>query len=320
MQGQRAVVTGGAGFIGSHLSRALLDGGCSVRVLDDFSSGSEANLSGLEDRFSESLHVVRADIRDGEALRSAMQGVGVVFHLAALTSVEESIRAPQRFNAVNLDGTLEVLAAARNAGARRFVFASSAAVYGEQATLPVHEELAPRPASPYAVTKLASEYYCRLYEQVWELPAVCLRFFNVYGPLQAPDSPYAAAIPRFVQAFATRETPTIFGDGRQTRDFVYVGDVVRALLLAAAGDGPGGTFNVASGRATDLLELIEVLGHLAPPSLEPRFAPARQGEVRHSRGATARACERLGFEARVSLEAGLEQTLRWHAQQEAKRS
>ncbi len=315
MQGEHAVVTGGAGFIGSHLCEALLEAGHRVTVLDDFSSGQLANLEALRARFSQRLFVRRGDVRDSAAVAEALEGADWVFHLAALTSVEESIRQPRQVQAVNLDGTLNVLEAARQAGVGRLIFASSTSVYGVQPCEQQEEAGPVLPASPYALTKLACEHFCRLHSDLYGLSTASLRYFNVYGPRQSPDSPYAAVIPRFIQAFTRGRAPTIFGDGRQTRDFIYVEDVIRANLLAARAAVRGGCFNVATGHSRSVLEVAQVIARLGgfPPQVE--YAPARKGEVRHSRGATQQAFQDLGFRAEVSLEEGLSRTLKWFSEQ-----
>ncbi len=299
----RALVTGGAGFIGSHLVDALLARGHDVIVLDNFSTGKVENLPQGHPR----LHVLRADVRDGRAVAQAMQGVDVVFHLAARVSVPASIQDPLTTHAINVTGTMHVLEAARQAGARRVVLASSAAVYGEPEQLPLSEDAPLRPLSPYASSKVANEADARAYAASLGLETVALRFFNVYGPRQRADSPYSGVIARFVEALAQGRAPIVFGDGRQTRDFIFVHDVVTALLRAAdaAVHVVGRAFNVCTGRAVSLLDLLDVLYRFYPHAPRPRFAPPRPGDIRHSRGDPSLAEQALGFRARVPLDQGL---------------
>ncbi len=303
------VVTGGAGFIGSHLVETLVARGDKVRVIDDFSTGKKESLSVAT--VSGQVEVVEADVRDSGRLGPVFQGVRHVFHLAAMTSVEESVRDPLKINAVNLDGTLAALEAARRAGAKKFVFASSTAVYGDSEEQPKREAGRLMPLSPYAVSKLAGELYCRVFSELYHLPTVCLRFFNVYGPRQDPRSQYAAVVPRFIDRMVRGLPPIIFGDGGQTRDFVYVGDVVAANLLASESAASGVSLNVASGRSVDLRELAALLREIAGVSLEPVHEAARLGEVRHSAACIDLARERIGFFPRVSLREGLAKTFEW---------
>ncbi len=303
------VVTGGAGFIGSHLVEALLSRGGRVKVIDDFSTGKRENLptSATDGR----LETVEADIRDGRRLNASLSGARHVFHLAAMTSVEESVRDPLKMNSVNLDGTLTALEAARRAGAKKFVFASSTAVYGDTEEQPKHETGRLAPLSPYAVSKLAGELYCQVFSSLYQLPTICLRFFNVYGPRQDPRSQYAAVVPRFIDRILRGLPPVIFGDGGQTRDFVYVGDVVAANLLASETEASGVSLNVASGRSVDLKELAKLLRTIGQVDLEPVHEAARRGEVRHSAASIDLARERIGFSPEVSLRDGLGRTFEW---------
>ncbi|HIQ02466.1 MAG TPA: SDR family NAD(P)-dependent oxidoreductase, partial [Anaerolineales bacterium] len=250
------LVTGGAGFIGSHLVEALVARGERARVLDDFSTGRWENLAAVTGQ----VEVIEGDVRDRAAAARAVDGVEVVIHLAAIPSVQASVEDPQRVMAVNCTGTLNLLEAARAAGVRRFVFASSAAVYGDQTDLPLREDLPPDPLSPYAASKAAGEALCRAYFASYGLPTVVLRFFNVYGPRQDPRSPYSGVISIFVERMRQGLPPVIYGDGEQTRDFVYVGDVVEAVVRAAEREeAVGEVFNIAGGRQTSVLELVKVL-------------------------------------------------------------
>ncbi|PDW04032.1 SDR family oxidoreductase [Candidatus Viridilinea mediisalina] len=301
-----SLVTGGAGFIGSHLVERLLLRGDHVRVLDNFSSGHAANLA----PWRRSIELIEGDLRDPAALARATAGVELVFHQAALPLVQQSVDDPAITNAVNVDGTLQLLLAARGAGVRRVVVASSAAVYGDDQQLPKHEELPIQPLSPYAVSKLATEQYACVFARLYPLEAVALRYFNVFGPRQDPRSPYSGVIARFCAAARTGAEVTIFGDGSQSRDFVAVADVVHANLLA--GDAPAANaqvINIARGERTSLLDLVRLLEDLTARPLPVRFAPARSGDILHSLATIDRARVLLGFAPQVSLREGLRLTL-----------
>lgn len=302
------LVTGGAGFIGSHIVRALLSDGKQVRVLDNFSSGRRENLASLDG----ALQVLEGDVRDRSILMTALDDVEVVFHQAAFVSVPQSMENPLECLDVNVQGTLTLLEACRQVGVRRVVLASSAAVYGDAENIPLEEDSPLRPLSPYAVSKQVDETYARLYTQAFGLETVSLRYFNVFGPCQRPDSPYAAAIPIFVRQFLQNEPITIFGDGGQTRDLVYVSDVVRANLLAAEHPAATGqVFNVCTGQETSLLEVVNILKGIFPNVPQPIFAPPRPGDIYRSVGSPARAARLLGFRAQTPLDEGLRQTVAW---------
>ena len=301
----QVLVTGGAGFIGSHLVRGLLDRGDRVRILDNLSTGSKANLAGLNVEF------IEGDIRDATVIQKCIKNVDTVFHLAALISVPGSMEDPLTCYEVNLNGSLNVLMQASQAGVRRVVLASSAAVYGESES-PVAENHPKNPQSPYAASKLAMEQAAELFSRSFGLETVSLRYFNVYGPRQSPDSPYAAAIPMFIQAMLAGEPATIHGDGRQTRDFVYVGDVVEAMLLAADGDSVDGrVFNIAGGKSVPIIELVEILQRFFPKTPDPVFGPPRQGDLRFSAADISRAERALGYRPRIDLQEGLGITVEW---------
>jgi UDP-glucose 4-epimerase len=301
-----ALVTGGAGFIGSHLAEGLLAAGWRVRLLDDFSSGREANLVHLRGE----LEVLRGDVRDRALVARALGGVEVVFHEAAVASVPRSVAEPERTHDVNVNGTLGLLECARHAGVRRVVFASSSAIYGDAPGLPKVEDMAPCPLSPYALQKYAAERYGQLFHRLHGLETVALRYFNVYGPRQDPNSEYAAVIPRFATAYLTGQTPVVFGDGEQTRDFAFVSDVVEANLLAAdAAPAVGAAVNVAGGRGISLNELLREMGTLTEVCIAARHEPPRPGDVRHSRADLSRARSLLGWQPRVDLRTGLARTL-----------
>lgn len=301
-----ALVTGGAGFIGSHVVEALVAEGHRVRVLDDLSSGSARNLEAC----SAHCELIVGDIRDRDLVRSACSGVDAVFHLAAFISVPGSVDDPRTADEVNIGGTLNVLLGARDSGVRRVVFSSSAAVYGEPAHVPTAESEMPQPQSPYGVEKLYGEHMARVCTAQYGLETVCLRYFNVYGPRQNPDSEYAAVIPKFAQALIQGQPPTIFGDGSQTRDFLYAGDVARANLLAArSSSAVGRVINVASGQSVSIAHLFEVMCAACGSPIQPRFGPPRRGDVHRSEADVTLARDVLGFEAAMPLEEGLRRTI-----------
>jgi nucleoside-diphosphate-sugar epimerase len=307
------LVTGGAGFIGSHLVAALRGTGAEVRVLDDFSSGKQENLPESEGPGSQGrLQVIEGDIRDQSIVKEAVRGVEVIFHEAAFVSVPASIEDPGACFGVNCTGTLTLLEAARGAGVRRVVLASSAAVYGDSSELPLTEISPARPLSPYAASKLVDEIYATSYTQALGLDVCALRYFNVFGPRQRPDSQYAAVVPIFIHRMLQKEPPTIFGDGAQTRDLISVRDVVRANLVAAAHPAAAGeVFNVCTGRKTRVLDLVEALRELIPNAPATVFGPARAGDIYESIGSPVKAKQLLGFEADTTLLAGLKETVEW---------
>jgi UDP-glucose 4-epimerase len=308
----KVLVTGGAGFIGSHLVSALCARGDSVRILDDLSSGRRENLDPPSSRGNGGgLELMVGDVRDAAQMADAVREIDVIFHEAAFVSVAQSMERPQECFDVNCTGTSLLLEAARTAGVRRVVLASSAAVYGDSAELPLREDSALRPGSPYAASKLVDETYAALYSRVFGLEVCALRYFNVFGPRQRPDSPYAAAVPIFIHSLLLQRAPTIFGDGNQTRDLVFVGDIVRANLIAAEHPAaPGQVFNICTGRKTRILDLIEVLYKLLPGAPPPRSGPARSGDIYESWGSPEKARQTLGFEAQTELLEGLSQTVR----------
>jgi nucleoside-diphosphate-sugar epimerase len=310
------LVTGGGGFIGSNIAEALAARGETVRVLDNFSAGKRENL-----RFpgSEKVEVIEGDIRDVDTCRAALKGVKVVFHEAALGSVPRSIEDPTTTHDVNITGTLNMLIAARDAKVKRFVFASSSSVYGdktgpgEEERSPKNEVMKPAPLSPYGISKLAAEEYCRIFSPLYGLETVSLRYFNVFGPRQSHLSEYAAVIPRFIEALLNGQPQIIYGDGGQSRDFTFVRDVVHANLLAATVPGIGGeVLNIACNRRYSLLDLIGELKAITQSTIEPRFEEARQGDIRHSMADIGRARDRLGFEPSWSFRKGLEVTVDWY--------
>ncbi len=304
--GRLALVTGGAGFIGGHLVEGLLAADWSVRVLDDLSTGSEQNLERVKDR----IEFVRGDIRDVDGLERMMEGVEVVFHQAAMASVPRSVEMPLLTNSVNVDGTLLVLEVARKSGVRRVVYAASSSAYGDTAVLPKVETLPAAPRSPYALQKYAGEVYCRLYSELYGLETVSLRYFNIFGPRQDPNSEYAAVIPRFVTAAIAGRQPVIYGDGNQTRDFTYVENAVQANLLAAdAKRASGSVINIAAGKRTSLNDLWRDIRDIVGADVEPRYADPREGDVRDSLADLTRATDLLGYRPNIDLDVGLARTI-----------
>ncbi len=301
----RALVTGGGGFIGSNVVRALLARGDDVRVLDNFSTGSRANLAGLES----DVHLVEGDLRSYERVHAAVRGAEVVFHQGALPSVPRSVQDPLTTTAVNVEGTLNVLLAARDEGVRRIVNASSSSVYGNTGTLPRVETQAPDPISPYAVAKLAAERFCTSFTRVYGMEIVSLRYFNVFGPRQDPTSQYAAVVPRFIRAVAAGEPVTIYGDGEQSRDFTFVDNVVSANLLAADAEGVGGEIlNVATGGSVTVNALADDIAAMLGVAVEKRYEPAREAAARASWADVEEAKRLLGYAPTVDFADGLQRT------------
>ncbi|HEX5324497.1 MAG TPA: NAD-dependent epimerase/dehydratase family protein [Capsulimonadaceae bacterium] len=302
---KRALVTGGAGFIGSHVVERLVREGWQVKILDNLSSGSHENLLGVSP-----IEVIEGDIRDIDTCYCACRDVDCVFHLAAISSVASSIAAPLTTHDINLGGTLNILCAARDMHVKRFVFSSSASIYGNAETIPTTENQQMAPQSPYASSKACAEFYCRNFFDLHGLEAVVLRYFNVFGPRQSANSGYAAVIPLFVQAAVTGRTPTVYGDGLQTRDFVYVESVAEANWLAATmPQAAGKTFNVAGGTGISLIDLLQTLERITGKDMAPEFQPGRPGEVRHSRADITAARQFLRFQPRITLTEGLKRTL-----------
>ena len=296
----RALVTGGAGFIGSHLAERLLEEGAEVRILDTFATGRRENIHRVD------VEVVEGDVRSYERAHHAMRGCDEVYHQAALPSVPRSIQDPLTTHEVNSTGTLNVLLAARDADVRRVVYASSSSVYGANEALPKREDQQPAPFSPYAVSKLAGEGFCRTFTHVYGLECVSLRYFNVFGPRQDPRSQYAAVIPNFISAALGRRRPVVYGDGEQTRDFTYIDNVVEANLLAMCSDAGGGqAFNVACGQAITLNAVLDALREISGETIEPDYQPGRPGEVRHSQAAIDGARDAFGYSPAVSFTEGL---------------
>ena len=301
----KVLVTGGGGFIGSNIVRALLDRGDEVRILDNFSTGNRANLDGLD------VDVVEGELRSYERVHNAVRGVEVVFHLGALGSVPRSVQDPLTSSAVNVEGTLNVLLAARDEGVRRVVFSSSSSVYGTRRELPVSEDLPPDPISPYGVAKLAAERYCVSFSRVYEsFESVVVRYFNVFGPRQSPFSQYAAVIPLFITAIANGEPIRIFGDGEQRRDFTYVSNVVDGTIRAAEADGANGRiFNIAASHPVTVNAVADAIGRILDKEVRRQNEPPRAGDIRDSWADVTAAREVLGWAPNVDLETGLRRTI-----------
>jgi UDP-glucose 4-epimerase len=305
------LVTGGAGFIGSHIATALVDRGSQVCVLDDLSTGNLKNVSHLGDR----IEFIEGDLNDADAMERALAGVEVVFHEAALASVPRSVVAPLDTNAACVTGTVNLLNLARQAGVRRVVFGGSSSAYGDQPVPAKHEQLMPAPLSPYAAAKLAGEFYCQAFTATYGLETVTLRYFNVFGPRQDPKSEYAAVIPKFITMMQAGRRPTIFGDGKQSRDFTYIDNIVQGNLLAAdAPDAVGRTINVAIGESYNLLELVDGINRALGTRLEPVFEPPRAGDVRDSLANISLARTLLKYEPTVGFDEGLRRTIEYYRQ------
>jgi len=310
----RALVTGGGGFIGSHLAEALLKKGHEVRVLDNFSTGKRENLT--FGNHTSSLEIVDGDIRDLALCQKAMEGVDFVFHQAALPSVQRSVEDPLGSHSVNVGGTLNVLLAARDAKVKRVMYASSSSIYGDTPTLPKREDMSPTPLSPYALQKYTGEQYCRLFSQLYGLETVSLRYFNIFGPRQDPNSVYSAVIPRFIDALLHRRSPIVYGDGEQSRDFTYIDNVVQANVLAMSAERlQGEVVNIACGQRISLNQLLGFLKQWIPSERPAVYEEARSGDVRHSLADISRAKERLRYEPAAGIEMGLKRTVEFFGRQ-----
>lgn len=308
------LVTGGAGFIGSHIAEALLRRGDRVRVLDNLSTGCLANLAHI----SSEIEFIEADIRNYDATRRAMEDVQIVFHEAALPSVPRSVVEPQLNHDNNTTGTFNVLLAARDAQVRRVIFAASSSAYGETEALPKREEMLPNPLSPYAVAKLVGEFYCQVFTRVYGLETVSLRYFNVFGPRQDPSSPYSGVISKFIAALLSNQTPVIYGDGEQSRDFTYIDNVVAANLRAAEAPAASGeVMNLGVCERTTLNQLLAELQRIIGTNRVPRYEDARAGDIRHSLADITRAEELLNYKPTVGLAEGLRRTVAWYRENQA---
>jgi len=303
------LITGGAGFIGSNIVEELVKQGQEVRILDNFSTGKKENLSD----YISSIEIIEGDIRDVKTVRDAVGGVDFVLHQAALTSVPRSIKDPEGCNEVNVVGTLNVLLAARDAKVKRLVYASSSSLYGDTPTLPKSEDMKPNPKAPYAVAKLTGEYYCQVFSKVYGLETVSLRYFNVFGPKQDPDSEYAAVIPKFINMMINGKSPTIYGDGQQSRDFTFVKNVVAANLLAIKSrDVSGEVFNIACGDRYSLLDLVDFLNDILKKKITSEHVQVRGGDVKHSLADISRAKQHLDYAPVVDFKQGLAKAVKYY--------
>ncbi|UCD62908.1 MAG: SDR family oxidoreductase [Candidatus Zixiibacteriota bacterium] len=299
------LVTGGAGFIGSNIASTLVEKGEQVRILDDFSTGRRENVADLEGK----VEMIEGDIRDMAAVEKAVSGMDYVLHQAALPSVPRSVKDPLTSNAVNVDGTLNLLEASKKAGVKKFVMASSSSVYGESEELPKHEQMPPSPLSPYAVTKLTNEYYLKVYWDLYAFPTVSLRYFNIFGPRQDPQSQYAAVVPRFITDLLAGRQPTVFGDGEQSRDFTYIDNCVRANILAATNESlVGDNFNVACGAQFTLNQMLDILREIIGTDIQAKYDPPREGDIKHSYAAIDKLVK-FGYKPEVDFTEGLKRTV-----------
>ena len=305
------LVTGGAGFIGSHIVEELVRRKEKIRVLDNFSTGKKENIAS----FLEKIELIKGDIRDLGVVKEAMKGIDFCLHQAALPSVPRSIKDPITTNEVNVLGTLNTLMAAKEAGVKKLIYASSSSVYGDTPNLPKGENMQPSPLSPYALSKLAGEEYSKLFFSLYGLETIVLRYFNVFGPRQDPTSQYAAVIPKFISSMLKGKRPTIYGDGEQSRDFTYVSNVVNANLWATASKTKEGVFNIACGERITVNELMNNLNKIMNTDIEPLYTNPRPGDVRHSQADISRAEEALGYKEEVGFEKGLEKTVQWFRKQ-----
>lgn len=306
------LVTGGAGFIGSNIVEELLKRGETVRVLDNFSTGKRENLNFTINYPPPNCEIIEGDIRDFENVNKAVDGIDIILHQAALPSVPRSIKDPITINEVNVGGTLNLLKAALEKGVKRFVYASSSSVYGDSPTLPKNEDMIPNPLSPYAVSKLAGEKYCQVFSKVYGLHTVSLRYFNVFGPRQDPDSQYAAVIPKFIKAMVKDERPTIYGDGEQSRDFTYVANVVQANMLAATAKCPPGlVINCACHEQATLNELINLINTFLDKIIKPIYENPRPGDIKHSFASIDKAKISIGYSPVIGFKEGLNKTISW---------
>jgi UDP-N-acetylglucosamine 4-epimerase len=300
------LVTGGAGFIGSNLVEALLKQGERVAVLDNFSTGKKTNIK----PFLKEIDLIEGDIRDPKTCQKAMKGIEIVLHQAALPSVPRSVSDPVLTNEVNVTGTLNLLWAARDAGVKRFVYAASSSAYGDSAALPKIETMAANPLSPYAVSKLTGEYYCRIFNRLYGLSTTSLRYFNVYGPRQDPHSEYAAVVPRMISALIRDQPGTIYGDGSQSRDFTYIEDCIQAVLLACvAPEVSGEVMNVSFGESVTINELHQKIADLLGKKIRPLYVPPRAGDVKHSLADIGKARRLLGYRPQYNIDRGIEKTM-----------
>jgi len=302
------LITGGAGFIGSNLAHTLLERGDEVRILDNFSTGRRVNIADILDK----IELIDGDIRDYWTVQEAVADVDYILHQAALPSVPRSVQNPLTSNSAIVDGTLNLLEASRKANIKRFVMASSSSVYGDTPTLPKREEMNTDPLSPYAVAKLTCEYYCKVFYNLYGLETVCLRYFNIFGPRQDPDSDYAAVIPKFILSMLKGKSPIVFGDGNQSRDFTFIDNAVEVNLLATTAEAaPGRYYNVACGAQFTLNELLDMLREVIGTDIQAEYTPPRQGDILHSYADISRARTEMDYDPKVDFQEGLRKTIKW---------
>ena len=303
------VVTGGAGFIGSHIAEELVRRAQSVRIVDNFFSGKEENIAA----FRSNVELVRHDVAEAKGLKEIFGGADYVIHQAAIPSVPRSVEDPVTSNRANVDGTLNVLVAARDAGVKRVVYASSSSIYGDTPTLPKREDMPPSPLSPYGAQKLFAEMYCQLFTRVYGLETVSLRYFNVFGPRQDASSQYSGVFAKFIPAILQNRVPTIYGDGLQSRDFTYVANVVQANLISCTAPGVGGhVFNAACGDRITLNSIVETINKITGKAIAPQYGPTRQGDIKHSQADIEKAQRLMGYAPSVGFEEGLKNTVAWY--------
>jgi UDP-N-acetylglucosamine/UDP-N-acetyl-alpha-D-glucosaminouronate 4-epimerase len=307
------LITGGAGFIGSNIAEYLVGQGRSVRIFDNFSSGKRANVQS----FADNAEIIEGDLRDPKSIQQGVKDVRYVLHLGAIPSVPRSVENPQATNEANITGTVNLLVAARDAGVKRVVFTSSSSVYGDTPTLPKREDMPPSPLSPYAIHKITGEYYASVFWRLYGLETVSLRYFNVFGPRQDPQSQYAAVIPRFITAILHDQSPVIFGDGSQTRDFSHVENIIEANRLAceAPKEALGQAFNIACGGRISLLDLVATVNKILGKNVKPKLDPVRRGDILHSQADIAKAEKLLGWKPVVSFPEGIAKTVAWYQRQ-----
>ena len=305
---KKILITGGAGFIGSNIVKTLLEKGAKVRILDNFITGKKINIEPFLN--NNNFEIVEGDLRDCSDVRRAAEGIDYILHQGALPSVPRSLKDPVTTNNINILGTLNILMAAKEAGVKRVVYASSSSIYGDSKTLPKKEDMPVNPLSPYALSKYAAERYCQIFYQIYGLETVCLRYFNVFGPNQDPTSQYAAVIPKFINLIKNNEIPVIYGDGLQSRDFTYVENVVEANILSCEkNDVAGEVFNIACGNSFTLLQLVDFINKFLDKNIKPKFAEFRSGDVKHSLASIEKAKINLGYEPKVNFEKGLEKLI-----------
>jgi nucleoside-diphosphate-sugar epimerase len=303
------LVTGAAGFIGSNISRRLLKNNCEVRGFDNFSTGKRKNIEDLERK--DSFEFIEGDLRNPDAIKEAVKNIDIVLHQAAVPSVQRSVENPVLVNDSNINGTLNLLIAAREAQVKKVVYASSSSIYGFNETLPKTEDMPAEPISPYALSKYAGERYCQIFSEIYNLPTICLRYFNVFGPYQDPASHYSAAIPRFINLMLDNKQPIIFGDGAQSRDFTYVENIVEANILAVNSKITGKVINIACGERVSIKEVVQILNAILNKEIEPAYKKGRVGEVKHSLADISKAREEIGYEPKYKFTEGLRKTVEW---------